>query len=171
MKNRNKTLTGLAVASMVLTQAGQMSVFAKEEPMKDLSEKEVVGVEKSQKELLEEQIKNTLDRVNEARKEFEMAQETYEIYNKNDYVLAVSNRELAEKNYLSAKDDAQEAIVSALEKQIQELEVNQSALKEENTKKKDLESKLDDANKELLQAQNDLVLKQKEYESLLANTS
>lgn len=171
MKNRKQTLTSLAAASMVLTQAGQMSVFAKEEPMKDLSEKEVVGVEKSQKELLEEQIKNTLDRVNEAKKEFEMAQETYEIYNKNDYVLAVSNRELAEKNYLSAKDDAQEAIVSSLEKQIQELEVNQAALKEANTKKKDLESKLDDANKELLQAQNDLVLKQKEYESLLANTS
>lgn len=165
MKNRKQTLTSLAAASMVLTQAGQMSVFAKEEPMKDLSEKEVVGVEKSQKELLEEQIKNTLDRVNEAKKEFEMAQETYEIYNKNDYVFAVSNRELAEKNYLSAKDDAQEAIVSALEKQIQELEVNQAALKEANTKKKDLESKLDDANKELLQAQNDLVLKQKEYES------
>ena len=171
MKNRKQTLTSLAAASMVLTQAGQMSVFAKEEPMKDLSEKEEVGVEKSQKELLEEQIKNTLDRVNEAKKEFEMAQETYETYNKNDYILAVSNRELAEKNYLSAKDDAQEAIVSSLEKQIQELEVNQAALKEANTKKKDLESKLDDANKELLQAQNDLVLKQKEYESLLANTS
>lgn len=171
MKNRKQTLTSLAAASMVLTQAGQMSVFAKEEPMKDLSEKEEVGVEKSQKELLEEQIKNTLDRVNEAKKEFEMAQETYETYNKNDYVLAVSNRELAEKNYLSAKDDAQEAIVSSLEKQIQELEVNQAALKETNTKKKDLESKLEGANKELLQAQNDLVSKQKEYESLLVGTS
>ena len=171
MKNRNKTLTSLAAASMVLTQAGQMSVFAKEETMKDLSDKEEVVVKKTQMELLEEQIKNTLDRVNEAKKEFEMAQETYETYNKNDYALAVSNRELAEKNYLSAKDDAQEAIVSSLEKQIQELEVNQAALKEANTKKKDLESKLDDANKELLQAQNDLVLKQKEYETLLANTS
>ena len=74
------------------------------------------------------------------------------------------------KNYLSAKDDAQEAIVSALEKQIQELEVNQAALKKANTKK-NLESKLEGANKELLQAQNDLVLKQKEYETLLANTS
>ena len=171
MKNRNKTLTGLAAASMVMTQVGQMSVFAKEEPMKVLSDKEEVVVKKTQKELLEEQIKNTLDMVNEAKKEFEMAQETYEIYNKNDYVFVVSNRELAEKNYLSAKDDAQEAIVSALEKQIQELEVNQAALKEANTKKKDLESKLEGANKELLQAQNDLVLKQKEYESLLANTS
>lgn len=171
MKNRNKTLTGLAAASMVMTQVGQMSVFAKEEPMKVLSDKEEVVVKKTQKELLEEQIKNTLDMVNEAKKEFEMAQETYEIYNKNDYVFAVSNRELAEKNYLSAKDDAQEAIVSALEKQIQELEVNQAALNEANTKKKDLESKLEGANKELLQAQNDLVLKQKEYESLLANTS
>ena len=171
MKNRNKTLTSLAAASMVLTQAGQMSVFAKEEPIKDLSDKEEARVEKTQKELLEEQIKNTLDKVNEAKKEFEMAQETYETYNQNDYVLAVSNRELAEKNYLSAKEDAQEAIVSVLEKQIQELEVNQAALKEANTKKKDLESKLEGANKELLQAQNDLVFKEKEYKSLLANTS
>lgn len=171
MKNRKQTLTGLAAASMVMTQVGQMSVFAKEEPMKVLSDKEEVVVKKTQKELLEEQIKNTLDMVNEAKKEFEMAQETYETYNKNDYALAVSNRELAEKNYLSAKDYAQEAIVSALEKQIQELEVDQAALKEANTKKKDLESKLEGANKELLQAQNDLVLKQKEYESLLANTS
>lgn len=97
MKNRNKTLTSLAAASMVLTQAGQMSVFAKEETMKDLSDKEEVVVKKTQMELLEEQIKNTLDRVNEAKKEFEMAQETYETYNKNDYALAVSNRELAEK--------------------------------------------------------------------------
>ena len=40
MKNRNKTLTGLAAASMVMTQVGQMSVFAKEEPMKVLSDKE-----------------------------------------------------------------------------------------------------------------------------------
>lgn len=58
-KKRNKTLTSLAAASMVLTQAGQMSVFAKEEPLKDLSDKDVVRVEKTQKELLEEQIKNT----------------------------------------------------------------------------------------------------------------
>lgn len=54
MKNRNKTLTSLAAASMVLTQAGQMSVFAKEEPMKNLSDTEAVSVKKTQKELLEE---------------------------------------------------------------------------------------------------------------------
>lgn len=41
MKNRNKTLTSLAAASMVLTQVGQMSVFAKEEPMKNLSDTDV----------------------------------------------------------------------------------------------------------------------------------
>lgn len=46
MKNRNKTLTSLAAASMVLTQAGQMSVFAKEEPMKNLSDTEAVSVKK-----------------------------------------------------------------------------------------------------------------------------
>lgn len=47
MKNRNKTLTSLAAASMVLTQVGQMSVFAKEEPMKNLSDTEEVSVEKT----------------------------------------------------------------------------------------------------------------------------
>lgn len=71
MKNRNKTLTSLAAASMVLTQVGQMSVFAKEEPIKNLSDTEEVSVEKTQKELLEEQIKNTLDKVNEAKKKFD----------------------------------------------------------------------------------------------------
>lgn len=171
MKNRNKTLTSLAAASMVLTQVGQMSVFAKEEPMKNLSDTEEVSVEKTQKELLEEQIKNTLDDVNEAKKKFDEAQEKYETYNKNDYALAVSNRDLAERNYLSAKDDAQEAIVTALEKQIQELEANQKALKDANDKKKRLESRLENANEELKQAQNDLIEKQKEYESLLNGSS
>ena len=52
--NNKKTLTSLATASMVITQAGQMSVFAKgvtadpETP----AEKEEVKVEKTQKELL-----------------------------------------------------------------------------------------------------------------------
>lgn len=171
MKNRNKTLTSLAAASMVLTQAGQMSVFAKEEPMKNLSDTEEVSVEKTQKELLEEQIKNTLDKVNEAKKKFDEAQEKYETYNKNDYAYAVSNRDLAERNYLSAKDDAQEAIVSALEKQIQELEANQKALKDANDKKKGFESKLEDANRKLKQAQDDLIEQQKKYESLLNGSS
>lgn len=171
MKNRNKTLTSLAAASMVLTQAGQMSVFAKEEPMKNLSDTEAVSVKKTQKELLEEQIENTLDNVNEAKKKFDEAQEKYETYNKNDYALAVSNRDLAQKNYLSAKDDAQEAIVSALEKQIQDLEANQAALKDANDKKKGLESKLEDANRKLKQAQEDLIEQQKKYESLLNGSS
>lgn len=171
MKNRNKTLTSLAAASMVLTQVGQMSVFAKEEPMKNLSDTEEVSVEKTQKELLEEQIKNTLDNVNEAKKKFDEAQEKYEIYNKNDYAFAVSNRDLAQKNYLSAKDDAQEAIVTALEKQIQELEANQKALKDANDKKKELESKLENANRKLKLAQDDLIEQQKKYESLLNGSS
>lgn len=121
--------------------------------------------------MLEEQIKNTLDNVNEAKKKFDEAQEKYETYNKNDYALAVSNRDLAQKNYLSAKDDAQEAIVSALEKQIQELEANQKALKDANDKKKWLESRLKNANEELKQAQDDLIEQQKKYESLLNGSS
>ena len=54
--NNKRTLTSLAAASMVITQAGQMSIFAKgatadpETP----AEKEKAKVEKTQKELLEE---------------------------------------------------------------------------------------------------------------------
>lgn len=112
-----------------------------------------------------------MDKVNEAKKKFDEAQEKYETYNKNDYAYAVSNRDLAERNYLSAKDDAQEAIVSALEKQIQDLEANQAALKDANDKKKGLESRLKNANEELKQAQEDLIEQQKKYESLLNGSS
>ena len=56
------------------------------------------------------------------------------------------------RNYLSAKDTAQEAIVSELEKQIQELEASQKALKDTDDKRKGLESKLENANRELKQA-------------------
>ena len=67
--NNKKTLTSLAAASMVITQAGQMSVFAKgatanpETP----AEKEETKVEKTQKELLEEKthlIKQDIDIIN-----------------------------------------------------------------------------------------------------------
>ena len=104
--------------------------------------------------------------MNEGKKKFDEAQKIYETYNKNDYTLAVSNRDLSKRNYLSAKDTAQEDIVSELEKQIQELEANQKALKDANDKKKGLESKLENANRELKQAQDDLIEQQKEYESL-----
>lgn len=69
--NNKKTLTSLAAASMVITQAGQMSVFAKgatadpETP----AEKEETKVEKTQKELLEAQIKEAQEKVDAAQKE------------------------------------------------------------------------------------------------------
>ena len=54
--NNKKTLTSLAAASMVITQAGQMSVFAKgaTADLETPAEKEETKVEKTQKELLEE---------------------------------------------------------------------------------------------------------------------
>ena len=57
--NNKKTLTSLAAASMVITQAGQMSVFAKDATAdpETPAEKEETKVEKTQKELLEEKIK------------------------------------------------------------------------------------------------------------------
>ena len=69
--NNKKTLTSLAAASMVITQAGQMSVFAKgatadpETP----AEKEETKVEKTQKELLEEKIKEAQEKLDATKKE------------------------------------------------------------------------------------------------------
>ena len=69
--NNKKTLTSLAAASMVITQAGQMSVFAKgatadpETP----AEKEETKVEKTQKELLEEKIKEAQEKLDVTKKE------------------------------------------------------------------------------------------------------
>lgn len=68
--NNKKTLTSLAAASMVITQAGQMSVFAKgatadpETP----AEKEETKVEKTQKELLEEKIKEAQEKLDATKK-------------------------------------------------------------------------------------------------------
>lgn len=68
--NNKKTLTSLAAASMVITQAGQMSVFAKgatanpETP----TEKEEIKVEKTQKELLEEKIKEAQEKLDATKK-------------------------------------------------------------------------------------------------------
>lgn len=66
--NKQKVLTSVAAASMVLTQAGQMSVFA-EDTDKDLakndsvsSEKEEVKIEKTQKEVLEDTIAEAQNR-------------------------------------------------------------------------------------------------------------
>ena len=69
--NNKKTLTSLAAASMVITQAGQMSVFAKgatadpETP----AEKEETKVEKTQKELLEEKIKEAQEKLDATKKQ------------------------------------------------------------------------------------------------------
>lgn len=62
--NNKKTLTSLAAASMVITQAGQMSVFAK-----GAAKKEETKVEKTQKELLEEKIKEAQEKLDATKKE------------------------------------------------------------------------------------------------------
>lgn len=68
--NNKKTLTSLAAASMVITQAGQMSVFAKGATAnpETLAEKEEIKVEKTQKELLEEKIKEAQEKLDATKK-------------------------------------------------------------------------------------------------------
>ena len=93
--NNKKTLTSLAAASMVITQAGQMSVFAKgatadpETP----AEKEETKVEKTQKELLEEKIKEAsackqllIDTIKE---QMQIHEDAYEFEHKKSVLLLI----------------------------------------------------------------------------------
>lgn len=71
MKSKSKLLTGFAAASMVITQAGQLNVFAKGAAM-DSTENHLVlentNAKKTKKELLEEQLLDASKKAEKAKK-------------------------------------------------------------------------------------------------------
>lgn len=126
--NKQKVLTSVAAASMVLTQAGQMSVFA-EDTDKDLakndsvsSEKEEVKIEKTQKEVLEDTIAEAQKKTDTAKANYDVAEKTYNDYHNGTYADAEKAKNTAEVAYTDSQDATHSAIVAALENQISELE-------------------------------------------------
>jgi len=105
--NNKKTLTSLAAVSMVITQAGQMSVFAKgatadpENP----AEKEEIKVEKTQKELLEEQIRNAQEKVDGAQSKLDEATPSMKD-STNQLNTVKANHNKASDDFKIAKDGA-----------------------------------------------------------------
>ena len=174
---KQKVLTSLAAASMVLTQAGQMSVFAKGATADETDinstpvNKEESKIEKTEKELLQEKIDEAQKKTDEAKEAEEKAQKVYDTYNEGTYVPTKANVNTLKSNYDASSLEAQKAIVSELEKQVASLEENQKKLGQANEQKKALQTQLDETTNALADANSKLQEAQKKYDALLSGTS
>ena len=174
---KQKVLTSLAAASMVLTQAGQMSVFAKGATADGTdinstpANKEESKIEKTEKELLQEKINEAQKKAYEAKEAEEKAQKVYDTYNEGTYVPTKANVNTLKSNYDASSLEAQKAIVSELEKQVANLEENQKKLGQANEQKKALQTQLDKTTNALADANSKLQEAQKKYDALLNGTS
>lgn len=174
---KEKVLTSLAAASMVLTQAGQMSVFAKGATADGTdinstpANKEESKIEKTEKELLQEKINEAQKKADEAKEAEEKAQKVYDTYNEGTYVPTKANVNTLKSNYDVSSLEAQKAIVSELEKQVANLEENQKKLGQANEQKKALQTQLDKTTNALADANSKLQEAQKKYDALLSGTS
>lgn len=174
---KEKVLTSLAAASMVLTQAGQMSVFAKGATADETdinstpANKEESKIEKTEKELLQEKIDEAQKKADEAKEAEEKAQKVYDTYNEGTYVPTKANVNTLKSNYDESSLEAQKAIVSELEKQVANLEENQKKLGQANEQKKALQTQLDETTNALADANSKLQEAQKKYDALLSGTS
>lgn len=174
---KEKVLTSLAAASMVLTQAGQMSVFAKGATADGTdinstpTNKEESKIEKTEKELLQEKINEAQKKAYEAKEAEEKAQKVYDTYNEGTYVPTKANVNTLKSNYDASSLEAQKAIVSELEKQVANLEENQKKLGQANEQKKALQAQLDETTNALTDANSKLQEAQKKYDALLNGTS
>ena len=174
---KQKVLTSLAAASMVLTQAGQMSVFAKGATADGTdinstpANKEESKIEKTEKELLQEKINEAQKKADEAKEAEEKAQKVYDTYNEGTYAPTKANVNTLKSNYDASSLEAQKAIVSELEKQVASLEENQKKLGQANEQKKALQAQLDETTSALTDANSKLQEAQKKYDALLNGTS
>ena len=174
---KQKVLTSLAAVSMVLTQAGQMSVFAKGATADGTdinstpANKEESKIEKTEKELLQEKIDEAQKKADETKEAEEKAQKVYDAYNEGTYVPAKANVNTLKSNYDASSLETQKAIVSELEKQVANLEENQKKLGQANEQKKTLQAQLDETTNALADAHSKLQEAQKKYDVLLNGTS
>lgn len=167
--NNKKTLTSLAAASMVITQAGQMSVFAKgatadpETP----AEKEEIKVEKTQKELLEEQIRNAQEKVDEAQSKLDEATPSMKD-STNQLNTVKANHNKASDDFKIANDAAYSYIsneISVNKNAIEQAKGELDALKAE---KERLEKEASDSETQKAQLEKDYQDAQNKYNELVS---
>ena len=167
--NNKKTLTSLAAVSMVITQAGQMSVFAKgatadpENP----AEKEEIKVEKTQKELLEEQIRNAQEKVDGAQSKLDEATPSMKD-STNQLNTVKANHNKASDDFKIAKDGAYSYIsneISVNKNAIEQAKGELDALKAE---KERLEKEASDSETQKAQLEKDYQNAQNKYNELVS---
>lgn len=167
--NNKKTLTSLAAVSMVITQAGQMSVFAKgatadpETP----AEKEEIKVEKTQKELLEEQIRNAQEKVDGAQSKLDEATPSMKD-STNQLNTVKANHNKASDDFKVANDAAYSYIsneISVNKNAIEQAKAELDALKVE---KERLEKESFDSEAQKAQLEKDYQDAQNKYNELVS---
>lgn len=156
--NNKKTLTSLAAASMVITQAGQMSVFAKgatadpETP----AEKEEIKVEKTQKELLEEQIRNAQEKVDEAQSKLDEATPSMKD--------STNQLNTVKANHNKASDDFKIANDAAYSYISNEISVNKNAIEQAKGELDALKAEKERLEKESLDSDAQKAQLEKDYQ-------
>lgn len=156
--NNKKTLTSLAAASMVITQAGQMSVFAKgaTADLETPAEKEEIKVEKTQKELLEEQIRNAQEKVDGAQSKLDEATPSMKD-STNQLNTVKANHNKASNDFKVANDAAYSYISS-------EISVNKNAIEQAKTELDALKLEKERLEKESLDSEAQKAQLEKDYQ-------
>ena len=167
--NNKKTLTSLAAASMVITQAGQMSVFTKgatadpETP----AEKEEIKVEKTQKELLEEQIRNAQEKVDGAQSKLDEATPSMKD-STNQLNTVKANHNKASDDFKVANDAAYSYISSEISVNKNAIEQAKGELDALKAEKERLEKEASDSETQKAQLEKDYQNAQNKYNELVS---
>ena len=156
--NNKKTLTSLAAASMVITQAGQMSVFAKgaTADLETPAEKEEIKVEKTQKELLEEQIRNAQEKVDEAQSKLDEATPSMKD--------STNQLNTVKANHNKASDDFKIANDAAYSYISNEISVNKNAIEQAKAELDALKLEKERLEKESLDSEAQKAQLEKDYQ-------
>lgn len=170
--NNKKTLTSLAAVSMVITQAGQMSVFAKgatadpETP----AEKEEIKVENTQKELLEEQIRNAQEKVDGAQSKLDEATPAMNEAT-NKLTTAKANQKKDSADFNTAKDGAYSYVNGEITTNKAAIEEAKKELETLKTEKERLEKEAADSETKKSELEADYKKAENEYKELISQNT
>lgn len=174
MNNKKKTLTSLAAASMVITQTGQMSVFAKGatlDPEDDLNKSQVeteeVKAKKTQKELLEEQIREAQERVDGAQSKLDEATPSMKDTT-NQLNTVKTNHQKAIDEFKAANDAAYSYISTEISVNKDAIEQAKAELDTLKAEKERLEKESSDSEVQKAQLEKDYQDAQDKYNELIS---
>ena len=170
MLNKSKTLTSLAAASMVITQAGQLHVFANEAnyDLNNVSkDNEVVGVRKTQKEQLEDQILIAQKKLDQVQSDFKKEEKILDEFKQN--LDLAKNTKVNNTTHFNTINQTTNTYIN------NEIKVNADAIKEAQeeldalkAEKERLEKESSDSEAQKAQLEKDYQNAQNKYNELIS---